>query len=479
MKLHVAGTLVYSNGDTINRAGNNGLYWTSQKASSTRGNDITIPLNYAPFISIPLKSIGIPLRCVKGNTPVVTTAAATALSAVSVTLGGNVTDDGGETVTGRGICCSELDNPDLSSPGSITGGNGTGVFSMTLSGLLPNTLYHVRAYATNLTGTAYGNQVNFTTPSTFASVLTGKAFFVKDVTATIGGTVPENGGVPITQRGIQYSTSADFTPASFSYVSADTGKFIVNLTALIPETKYYARAYALNSVGPSYGTTISFITVAGPCSFGYSLVKSHVAGDVAPVTKTVLYETIQSVISGSSKCWITQNLGADNAAFTSTDATEESAGWYWQFNRKQGYSHNGSAKTPNYDWTIYNNDNSNWNAANDPCTIMLGAGWRIPTTSEWQAVVTNNKWKTAGDAFNSNIHLHLSGIIARISDGNGLYHDELKYRGNQGFYWTSTQNVSSPDLGSVLAMDPNNLQVTSANSGLFKFDAAPLRCLKD
>ena len=76
--------------------------------------------------------------------------------------GGNVTADGGATVTARGICWSTSQNPTISGS-HTTDGTGTGTFTSNMTGLEPNTTYYVRAYATNSAGTAYGDQVSFTT----------------------------------------------------------------------------------------------------------------------------------------------------------------------------------------------------------------------------------------------------------------------------------------------------------------------------
>ena len=70
--------------------------------------------------------------------------------------------------------------------------------------------------------------------------------------------------------------------------------------------------------------------------------------------------------------------GADHQATAVDDATEASAGWYWQFNRKQGYKHTGTTVIPAWNTTSIDED-SDWIPANDPCAIELGAGWRIPT----------------------------------------------------------------------------------------------------
>ena len=84
---------------------------------------------------------------------------------------------------------------------------------------------------------------------------------------------------------------------------------------------------------------------------GDPLTINHlVSGGVAPVDKTVTYGTVTNIPGETSKCWITSNLGADHQATAVNDATEASAGWYWQFNRKQGYKHDGTTRTPNTTW---------------------------------------------------------------------------------------------------------------------------------
>jgi len=92
----------------------------------------------------------------------VTTTAATSISMNSATSGGNVTSDGGFTVTARGVCWSTSLNPTISDD-HTTDGSGTGTFTSSITGLSPNTTYHIRAYATNLAGTYYGNDLIFTT----------------------------------------------------------------------------------------------------------------------------------------------------------------------------------------------------------------------------------------------------------------------------------------------------------------------------
>jgi len=94
--------------------------------------------------------------------PVVTTAAVTAITKISATSGGEVTYDGGSAITARGIVWGSAANPTTAN-NKIDGGTGTATFTSNLSGLALFTTYHVRAFATNSAGTAYGTDIQFTT----------------------------------------------------------------------------------------------------------------------------------------------------------------------------------------------------------------------------------------------------------------------------------------------------------------------------
>ena len=94
--------------------------------------------------------------------PTVTTAVISDIDKTTATGGGNVTTDGGATVTARGICWSTSQNPTISGS-HTTDGTGTGSFTSAMTGLTANTTYYVRAYATNSVGTAYGEELSFTT----------------------------------------------------------------------------------------------------------------------------------------------------------------------------------------------------------------------------------------------------------------------------------------------------------------------------
>ncbi|MCX6258772.1 MAG: fibrobacter succinogenes major paralogous domain-containing protein [Bacteroidia bacterium] len=114
------------------------------------------------------KSTGNSVRCILDNSfqtiPSVTTLNISNISQTSAISGGKVNSDGGEAVTARGVCWNTTGNPEVSDSHSIDG-TGTGNFTSNISGLTENTPFFLRAFATNSKGTAYGNQLSFTTLS--------------------------------------------------------------------------------------------------------------------------------------------------------------------------------------------------------------------------------------------------------------------------------------------------------------------------
>ena len=94
--------------------------------------------------------------------PILTTTAISAITGNSAKSGGNIISSGGGTITARGVCWSTYPNPTLLD-NKTTDGTETGIFTSLITGLISGTIYYVRAYATNSSFTAYGNQVSLTT----------------------------------------------------------------------------------------------------------------------------------------------------------------------------------------------------------------------------------------------------------------------------------------------------------------------------
>ncbi len=259
--------------------------------------------------------------------PTVTTAAITTFTQTTAVAGGNVTADGGGLVTARGVCWATTADP-TTADSKVTTGSGIGAFVSNITGLTANTLYHVRAYATNATGTSYGADVQFTTSAVaFATLTTTTATALTQTSAVTGGNVTADGGGTVTAKGVCYATTTSPTTANTTVTGGTgTGAFVSNLTGLLPATTYYVRAYAINAAGTAYGTEISFTTTAitepvltTDAATLITLTTATTGGSIssdgggAVTARGVCYATTTNPTTSSS---ITTN-GAGTGAFTS------------------------------------------------------------------------------------------------------------------------------------------------------------------
>ena len=101
--------------------------------------------------------------------PVVLTHPVSGIGENSVRIGGEVISDGGAEVTESGVCWSTFPGPAISD-NRVLSTTRTGAFTVTIEGLFCSTTYYVRAYATNVSGTAYGDEVSFTTATCIPQV---------------------------------------------------------------------------------------------------------------------------------------------------------------------------------------------------------------------------------------------------------------------------------------------------------------------
>jgi uncharacterized protein (TIGR02145 family) len=317
---------------------------------------------------------------------------------------------------------------------------------------------------------ANANAVATGSPNVITSVVSS----VATTSVSLGGEVLSAGATPVTARGICYGTSAAPTVSNNTVASGSgTGAFTTSLPGLNPATTYYARAYAVNASGTSYGNQVTFRTEGAEgqaCAQGSTMTVTHTAGDVAPVTKTVTYKLALMPMNGQSKCWLAQNLGADRQPTTSQDNSEAAAGWYWQFNSKRGFKHDGVVtRTPSTPWVTQISENTTWQTVNDPCNILLGTGWRIPTISEWQLLATSENWfNNAVSIFTGVMRIHAGGTLQRL-DG------ELTDRSVYARFWTSNQGTN--ERGYFFHYSPiNNSHGVGDFEKTFGFS---IRCIKD
>jgi uncharacterized protein (TIGR02145 family) len=180
---------------------------------------------------------------------------------VSARSGGAITSDGGAAILSKGVVWSTFVNPTISNS-KTTDSSGLAPFISQLTGLLGDSVYYVRAYATNATGTGYSSQLSFRAiPPVLATVVTKPATTLTSTSATSGGTISFTGGAPHSEKGLVYSTTTNPTIANTKLIDNTVGlNWTTNITGLTGNTKYYVRAYAINSVGAGYGGLDSFTT---------------------------------------------------------------------------------------------------------------------------------------------------------------------------------------------------------------------------
>jgi hypothetical protein len=199
-----------------------------------------------------------------GALPSLLTMEAATVSMTTALSGGTITNAGVYPINAKGVCWSTSPNPDITAS-HTNEGKGSASFTSQITGLFANTTYYARAYASNDIGTAYGNQITFTTSSTgsLPTLSTYEVSFIYATTATCGGNIMYEGSSPVTARGVCWSTAQDPT-TSDAHTSNGTGGgyFVSSLTGLTPSTKYYVRSYAVNEAGTAYGNQVEFTSAA-------------------------------------------------------------------------------------------------------------------------------------------------------------------------------------------------------------------------
>ena len=365
------------------------------------------------------------------NLPTVSTLAASDISFTSATVGGNVSDDGGGNVNERGIVYSTSKEPTTSN-NKVKNGSGNGSFSCDLTGLQDGVTYYVRAYATNLKGTAYGEEKSFTTKTiNLPTVSTTTASNISYTSATVGGNVSNDGGANVTERGIVYSTLKEPTISNNKVKNGSgNGSFSCDLSNLQDGVTYYVRAYATNLKGIAYGAEISFST-----------------------PKRLLENGHQYIDLGLSVKWATCNVGAtkpeeygDYFAWGETQP-KDNYGWStykWcngSYNTLTKYNTDSSCGTVDYKTTLELSD--------DAARANWGGSWRMPTDAELTELREQCTWTwtTQNGVYGYKVTSNKSGYTNKsiFLPAAGYREDStLRSAGSYGDYWSSSLYTDFP-----------------------------------
>jgi hypothetical protein len=199
--------------------------------------------------------------------PVVITSGLSSISFTSAQSGLTIKSIGGTTILERGICWNTTENPTIANNKIISS---TTASALSLTGLPPGSVIYVRAYATNIAGTAYGDQLSFTTlNANLPSVQTVYAAYnytTNKVLCTVN--VTGNGGCTLTERGVCWSTTKNPTVNNSKFSSGTaTGQFYASMSNLSLYTTYYVRSFATNCIGTTYGNELKVQTMMGNVTY--------------------------------------------------------------------------------------------------------------------------------------------------------------------------------------------------------------------
>jgi uncharacterized protein (TIGR02145 family) len=310
--------------------------------------------------------------------PVVSTAPVSNIGSTTAVSGGNIALESGGTITARGIVWGTINNPNLMyNKGFTNDGTGTGIYTSYLTGLLKNTTYYIRAYATNGAGTNFGIEVIFTTLAEQATITTANPGNVTSVSASCGGNVTDNGGASVFERGVCWGI-AELPTIYNSHTDDGTGagEFVSLITRLTPGITYFVRAYARNYLGTSYGNQVSFMTPSGSGTGEIAFNPSLTYGSATDADGNI-YKTIQI----GTQTWMAENL--KTTKFRNGDLIPEITDRIqWKNLISGAYSnYNNEAGLSAVYGCLYN-----WYATNDNRNLAPD-GWHVATDNDWTKLV--------------------------------------------------------------------------------------------
>lgn len=392
--------------------------------------------------------------------PQLTTTAPTGITYRTAISGGNIATDGGSPILSRGVCWGLTPNPTIDDS-KTNDGTGTDSFTSNITGLTPNTTYFLRSYATNEVGTAYGNEIEFTTIQTSAPQLTTSSVLdITYTTASSGGDVSSDGGEEITARGVCWRTNPNPTISdSKTTDGTGTGAFSSSLTDLTAVTTYYVRAYATNSIGTAYGNEIEFATI--PVSI------ADIDGNV--------YHTV--VIGG--QVWLIENL--KTTKYRNGDpipSISDNSEWT---NLKMGaysFYDNSSSNYASYG-NLYN-----WFAVIDDRNIAPN-GWHIPSEAEWTILQDY-----LGGELNAGGKLKETGLAHWQSPNEGATNEtgftalpggyrftdgSFTNLGYKGVWWSSSEKLSNTAYALFTYAEGTQLHGEPNDKGI----GFSIRCIMD
>jgi len=224
--------------------------------------NITIAMTVVSMLAVMLFATGCKKSKKTAAPTVVVVESSVVVSYNKAWMTADVVDDGGGVITERGFCYGKMGE----TPDTLFCAGSENPFTAELPGLSPSTIYTCRAFARNEEGRGYSEMFRFTTLSDTIPLV--DTYIVKNIThcsALPSGQVLSDGGHTIEERGICYSTESLPTVDGMHVVAGSgVGPFECQLTDLLPDTRYFVRAYAVCTEGVFYGDQLNFDTKVMP-----------------------------------------------------------------------------------------------------------------------------------------------------------------------------------------------------------------------
>lgn len=235
--------------------------------------------------------------CENEEVPAITTSAISNITATSATSGGNITSEGSSTVVNLGVCWSTGTTPTIADK-KTTDGAGAGSFTSNITGLDGGLIYYVRAYATNSAGTGYGMAMSFTSLGQSPAPTISDATNITTSTAKLNGTV--NANYLSTDVTFEYGTTTSYgnnVTATQSPLTGNTNSIVsANISGLNAGTTYHCRIKSVNSLGTTYSSDITFLTL-GQSPTATTLAATNITTVAARLNGTANANFLSTIIT--------------------------------------------------------------------------------------------------------------------------------------------------------------------------------------
>jgi uncharacterized protein (TIGR02145 family) len=400
--------------------------------------------------------------------------ATTSISSITTTTafsGSSITSDGGSEVTGRGVCWSTTTGPTIAN--SITSdGTGIGTFSSELTALTPGITYYVRAYATNSSGTYYGNELTFNTECNIPAA---------------PGAITGNTNIASNATNVAYSISAVSDATSYTWT--------------VPAGAIIASGQGTTGIMVDFGSTGGDVSVRSENGCGNSTFTNLNITTAISNCGTIMDTdgNVYNTVTIGSQCWMSENLKTTkynngDPILTETDhvvwSTLTTGAYCW-------YNNDAAAYQATYG-ALYN-----WYSVDDSRNLCP-TGWHVPTNAEWtiledflvtngynydgsiiankcaKALASSTGWNSSsieGTVGNTDYSAkrNVTGFTALpggVRDANQLIFGSI---GNYAMWWTASEDSPATAWDRGLANSTNSL----GRLNVLKSHGFSVRCLKD